>query len=235
MFVRSRGSESHPVCDYLSCFPRFLSSYLPIRVSGVCVSVLTGLPVPTYLAGSEALRGTPRASDDETYDCPARTMPAPAPQPGPKNPWKKPAMHAEDDAARKAAYDDYIRSTLTTEIDDEVLAAAETGDRLAMLLIDVARTLIRAGLVFSADDIPDTPDDRMSNGFGLVMTDEPNPEDRYVYLVWGSADDEADGILLDAIADKLRRHGFIVTRPDNSRACVITERITGAVSPRNAV
>jgi hypothetical protein len=104
-------------------------------------------------------------------------------------------------------------------------SAAMTKVEAAELAIAVEATLTKAGLTLITDDTPVTPNGWMASGVGV----RPEEVDgaHVVMLMWGSSDD-ADhrtvDIMLTAVADVLRVHGYAVERHPAGLARLVTGR-----------
>lgn len=97
-------------------------------------------------------------------------------------------------------------------------------DPYAELAHDVEAAVITAGLTIADPNGPTTPNGLVASGVGV----EGNDGERAVMLSWGCADEaayETVDIMLAAVAEVLRAHGFAVEQhPHGGRAYLVTGR-----------
>jgi hypothetical protein len=106
-------------------------------------------------------------------------------------------------------------------------------DPYAELARDVQQTLITAGLTIANPDGLVTPNGMVPSGVGVDVADEGNNCERVVMLSWGRSDDaafETVDIMLGAVAEVLRVHGFEVARHPVGRAYIVTGRTSQLAS-----
>jgi hypothetical protein len=114
-------------------------------------------------------------------------------------------------------YDTFLHEQLNRAVPIEVHDQAALDDPAAVLLVDAAAVLVRAGVPLWGGGSP--------AGAGLEAVEEDGR--RVVRVAWGMSDD-ADyrtvGVMLGAVAEVLRIHGFAVERHPVGAAYLITGR-----------
>jgi hypothetical protein len=109
-------------------------------------------------------------------------------------------------------YQRYVHEQLNAAVPLKVFDAV-ADDPQAALLVDVATTIVHAGLTLAGPHSPVRPDGVTAAGVGLGIADQGPDGERVVMVTWCCGEDarfETGRILLPAVADVLRANGFTV-------------------------
>ncbi|MCO6011545.1 hypothetical protein NE236_42000 [Actinoallomurus purpureus] len=122
--------------------------------------------------------------------------------------------------------DAFLHEQLNRGIDTGVFDRLEHGDQTAALLVDAATVLVRAGLTLAVRSPTTVTSGSWSpTGVGMEITDVDGR--RAVMVAWGmsdAADYRTVDIMLGAVAEVLRVHGFAVERHPAALSYIIVGR-----------
>jgi hypothetical protein len=136
--------------------------------------------------------------------------------------------------AARERYQRYLHSQLNAAVPLEVFDAV-ADDPQAALLVDVATTIVHAGLTLAGPDSPVTPDGVTAAGVGLNIADQGPEGERVVMVTWSCGENahvETGRTMLPAVAEVLRANGFAVEGHwSRSGTQVVTGRVPDSDTP----